>query len=302
MLRTQRDNTTWLISQPDHGRVAGYLAAHWGNDDFAAPGRFADSRNPEELRAETVLAIAEHDNGWWEWEAVPDVGIPDGLPLDLADVLKNQQAGMDRWRRGIPRLGSDHPYVSLLISFHAYWLYAVRSKPDPDPAFVHPLFWNRPSEALFTGSRDEESKFVADLEALQADLIAGLKADPVTSSWIEPQNLKPHARLLQLLDGLSLSLCSPLIPPCVGEPKGLGADPFDLLEVPRANWQDRVTIEVRPTGDRRIALRPYPFDLDPLPVVVPARIIDSSVQRSGSFHSWWHAQPPRLLEFTFSAS
>ena len=57
MLKTQRENQTWLVSQPDHGRVAGYLAAHWGNDGFAAPGRFADSQNSEELRAETVLQL-----------------------------------------------------------------------------------------------------------------------------------------------------------------------------------------------------------------------------------------------------
>ena len=137
MLKTRRDEQTWLVSQPDHGAVAGYLAAHWGNDHFAAPGHFADAHDPDQLCAETVLAIAEHDNGWWEWEAIPELGDLDNLPLDLAEVLKNQQEGMDRWRRGIPRFSEEHPYVSLLISFHAYWLYAARSKPDPDPAFLH---------------------------------------------------------------------------------------------------------------------------------------------------------------------
>lgn len=302
MLKTQRQDQTLLVSQPDHARVAGYLAAHWGNEDFATPGRFADSQNPEELRAETVLAIAEHDNGWWEWEAAPEVGSLDSLPLDLAAVLKNQQAGMDRWRRGIPRLGGDHPYVSLLISFHAYWLYALRTKPDPDPSFIHPLFWNRPSESLYSGTREAESKFLADLEAQQVALTARLQADPATRLWVEPGNLKPHARLLQLLDGLSLALCSPLIPPSFGEAKGLGADPFDLLEVPRTNWRDRVTIEVRPAGDRQIVLHPYPFDLDPLHVVVPARIVNSSAQPSGSFQSWWHAQPLRVVDFELSGS
>ena len=106
MLKTHRDNRTWLVSQPDHGRVAGYLAAHWGNDQFAAPGHFADAHDPEQLCAETVLAIAEHDNGWWEWEAIPELGDRDDLPLDLAEVLKNRQEGMDRWRRGIPRFGA----------------------------------------------------------------------------------------------------------------------------------------------------------------------------------------------------
>ena len=66
-----------------------------------------------------MLAIAEHDNGWWEWEAIPERGDLDDLPLDLADVPKNQQDGMHRWRLRIPRFSEEHPYVSLLISFHA---------------------------------------------------------------------------------------------------------------------------------------------------------------------------------------
>ena len=302
MLKTHRDNHTWLVSQPDHGGVAGYLAAHWGNDQFAAPGHFAHAHDPEQLCAETVLAIAEHDNGWWEWEAIPELGDLDDLPLDLAEVLKNQQEGMDRWQRGIPRFSEEHPYVSLLISFHAYWLYAARSKPDPDPAFLHPLFWKRAPEKLVGGSIDEARKFVADLEAQQADFSARLRGNPVTAMWVDPENLKPNVRLLQLLDGLSLSLCSPHIPPLSGEAKGLGEHPFDLLEVPRGSWLDRVTIEVRPAGARRIALKPYPFDVDPLRVVVPVRIIDSATRRSGAFHRWWHSQQAQWIQFEFCAA
>lgn len=104
---------------------SGFLAAHWGNDQFAAPGDFADAHEPERPCAETVLAIAEHDNGWWEWEAIPERGDLDDLPRDLADVLKNQQKGMNRWRLGLPRFSEEHPCVSLLISFHAYRLYAL---------------------------------------------------------------------------------------------------------------------------------------------------------------------------------
>lgn len=296
MLRTRHENQIWLISQPDHARVAGYLAAHWGNDTFAAPGRFAESASAEILRAETILAIAEHDNGWWEWESDPEVGSFDGLPLGLPDVLKDQQASMDRWRQGIPRLSGEHPYVGLLISLHAYWLYVVRAKPDPDPAFIHPLFSNRPSGDLYLGPQEAESKFLDELEAQQAVLTARLRANPATRAWIEPENLNPHVRLLQLLDGLSLALCSSLISP------SFHAGSFKLLEVPRAHWQDRVTIDARPAAGRRIVLRPYPFAIDPLPVVVPAKVVAAGFQPLGAFQSWWHAQPLRMLEFEFSGS
>ena len=115
----------WFVTQPDHAQVSGYLAAHWGNDDFAHPGYFASSPDPERLRAETIVAIAEHDNGWWEWEASPELADIDGFPLGLAEVLKDQQEGMNRWRTGLARF-DNRPYVNLLMSHHAYWLYAAK--------------------------------------------------------------------------------------------------------------------------------------------------------------------------------
>lgn len=72
-----------------------------------------------------MLAIAEHDNGWWEWEAIPERGDRDDRSLDLAGALKNRQEGMNRWRLGIPRFSEEHPCVSLLISFRAYRLYEL---------------------------------------------------------------------------------------------------------------------------------------------------------------------------------
>ena len=274
MLKTLRDKKMWLVSQPDHAELAGFLAANWGNDAFARPGQFASADDPERLRAETVLAIAQHDNGWWEWEATPELSEVDGLPLGLAEVLKNRQDAMNRWRLGIPRFSRDHPYVSLLISFHAYWLYAHGCQTDPDPAFAHPLFWKGSSTYLMGEDLEIARGFVSEIKEMQDALIARLRKDRTCAAWIDTEHLNPHARLLTLLDGLSLSLCSALIPPRIGTAKGLGDDEFDLLEVPRRSWEDRVTIEVKPATERRIVCEPYPFGVDPLPVVVPARILD----------------------------
>ena len=243
MLKTLRDKKMWLVSQPDHGELAGLLAANWGNDEFARPGQFASADDPEQLRAEIVLAIAQHDNGWWEWEAAPELSEADGLPLDLTELLKNQQNAMNRWRLGIPRFSQDHPYASLLISFHAYWLYAHGCQTDPDPAFAHPLFWKGSSTSLMGEQLDVARVLVGEIKEMQDELIARLRKDQTCAAWIDTEHLNPHARLLQLLDGLSLSLCSALIPPRIGTAKGLGDDEFDLLEVPRRSWEDRVTIE-----------------------------------------------------------
>ena len=308
MLKTEYKDKIYFITQPDHAKVSGFLAAHWGNDEFARPGYYSDSQDPDRLRAETVLGIAEHDNGWWEWEASPEPD-KDGLPKGLGAVLKNQQEGMNRWRIGIPRLSEKHPYASLLISYHAYWLYAHSSRAESNPAFIHPLFWkgsniySEDSSPELTGEALQNAlNFVEELKEIQKRLISQINKDKSSEGWLETENLYPHARLMQILDGLSLSICSNLIPAREGESKGLGQDEFDLLDVPRKSWDDRVTITLFPKGERKIVCDPYPFDLDPLKVRVSARIFESPLEQKSQFHTLWHAGQTELVEYEFSSS
>ena len=142
-------------------------------------------------------------------------------------------------------------------------------------------------------------EFVSEIKSIQDDLTSRLAQDPDCVDWIDTENLYPDARLLQLLDGLSLSICSRLIPPRQGVAKGFGEDEFDLIDVPRKNWQDRITITLIPQGEGRIACNPYPFDVDPLPVVVPTRIFQLPLKRSSSFQTWWHAQIPQLIRYEY---
>ena len=99
MLKRRVDNQIWLISQPDHAAVSGYLASHWGNEAFSQPGYYLPSAQSELWRAEAIFGIAEHDNGWWEWEADPEIDPEDGLPLHLTGLT--QQQGFERWRLGV---------------------------------------------------------------------------------------------------------------------------------------------------------------------------------------------------------
>jgi len=308
MLKTEYKNKLYFITQPDHAKVSGYFAAHWGNKKFTRPGYYADSQNPEKLRAETVLGIAEHDNGWWEWEASPEPDT-DGLPKGLGTVLKNQQEGMNRWRIGIPRLSEKHPYASLLISYHAYWLYAHSSGAEKNPAFIHPLFWkgsniySEDSSPELTGETLKNAlNFVEELKEIQKSLIDQINKDKFSEGWLEIGALSPHARLIQILDGLSLSICSNLIPAREGKSMGLGQDEFDLLDVPRKSWDDRVTIKVFSKGEGKIVCDPYPFDLDPLKVSVSARIIESVEEEKSQSNILWHAGQTELIEYELSSS
>jgi hypothetical protein len=52
------------IRQTDHAFLAGFFAREFGNEIFKRP----------EPSASFCLAIAEHDNGWQEWELEPALG------------------------------------------------------------------------------------------------------------------------------------------------------------------------------------------------------------------------------------
>lgn len=64
-----------LVLQIDHSHVTGFMAAHWGNKEFARPQPYTS----------VVLAAQEHDNGWWEWEMKPSTLNDRGFPLDYHD-------------------------------------------------------------------------------------------------------------------------------------------------------------------------------------------------------------------------
>jgi hypothetical protein len=284
MLKRRVGDELWLISQPDHAIVSGYLAAHWGNGEFTRPGYFGSAPDPERLRAETVLAIAEHDNGWWEWEADPQLSPGDGLPLGLLDLT--QSDGMERWRMGVPRFVETHPYVSLLISLHAYWLYAPRCEPHPDAAFFHPLFAHPEDAPPLEGEELERAKgFVVEQREIQERLVDWLREDAGWSAAVRPEILKPHVRLLQLADALSLAL-------------GFGGGAaLSLQGIPRKSWDDRVTLELTPGENRRVVCQPYPFDIDPLPVAFRGRVLPWPVEPPVPFQSWWQGLERQWIRF-----
>ena len=266
MLKTRVGDTVWLVQQHDHSRVAGYLAAHWGGvNDFARPGYFAPFAEPERLRQEVVWAIAEHDNGWWEWEASPTIDPADGLPLHLADVAKHSAGeGLERWRLGVPRLADHHPYIALLISLHAYHLYCFAFPEDETfraaDSLRHPLFGSPERVQQIVTDRELTAAFLREQLQIQEQLHARLHADEAWILAAAAPHRMPHLRLLQILDTLSLLLS-------LG-----GQQELTISDVPRKARHDRVSMNWRPAGERRIVCDPYPFDLDPLPVHLPVRI------------------------------
>lgn len=289
MLKTRRGDDIWLVTQPDHAALAGMLAAHWGNVEFARPGAYAPSPDPARIRREVVLAVAEHDNGWWEWEADPDLSPDDGLPLGLSDVLKDPISGMDRWRLGVPRLAARHPYASLLIGDHAQWLYTAQFEAGHPAELTHPLQSGR---SRYPRELEEAARrFITEMREKQREFRRQMAQDPLWQRALDDEHRLPHARLVQILDALSLALCADVLLPAAGSAAGLGQDSLEFPHVPRRNWNDRVTMRLQPLGEGRIAIDPYPFAQPDLRVAVPARVAAPGTD--------WRAAERHLMSFTF---
>ena len=294
MLKTSYKNTVWLITQPNHAVAAGYMASHWGNEEFTKLGFYGNCSDPEKLAAEIIFGIAEHDNGWWEWEADPSSSESDKLPLGLAEVLSNPTEATQRWQIGTTRFEDSHTYASLLINFHAYRLYNVASEEESS---IHPLFGNSKSFSnekspqaisLIETLQNQQDKFKEKLESL-----GGWHKDA-----INPEILLPHARMMQIMDALSLYLCSDFIPPISGKAKGLGRDEVEIKNIPRKNWEDRVTLHITPQDDATLACDPYPFNEDNLMVPIVVTEIEDFGQKDISLMELYKI-PKKIVSFTF---
>jgi hypothetical protein len=116
MLVSKYDDSRLLLAlQIDHSRVAGYLAAHWGNDVFAEPRPYSS----------VVLAAQEHDNGWWEWEIKPSLN-DQGYPLDYitdGSLKYLGQLRLDFYKHGVERVVREDPYAGLIVLMHGIGLF-----------------------------------------------------------------------------------------------------------------------------------------------------------------------------------
>src|SRR5688572_23791693 len=94
MISCYDDERLLIVLHTEHSRVSGYLAAHWGNDLFARPQPYLP----------LVIAVQEHDNGWWHWELAPQLN-DKGHPPDYIGSSKALGADwFDIYTEGVARV------------------------------------------------------------------------------------------------------------------------------------------------------------------------------------------------------
>ena len=205
-----------LVLQTDHDDLSGQFAARFGGAAFWDP----------EPREPVVLACAEHDDGWHDWEARPEVDPESGRAWNFRDLEIRRHLAF--YRAGIGRIAHRDPYAGLLVSMHGSGIYRGR--------------YGLQNEMLMRYSPELEAEiddFVAEQESAQEQLRQRLGADRdrVWSAY----------RLLQAADRFSLYFSM-----------DRDGSAVELGAVPDARGED-VELVIEPLGEWRARLTPYPF-------------------------------------------
>jgi hypothetical protein len=272
MLRMESEHGWWMITHPDHARLAGAFAEAWGNAQYRKP----------EPHARVLHGITSYDDGWMMRDAHPKV-TPHGKPSAFSIELVGKYAAFEEIdieeylavREQTVRIIADKdPYAELLISLHTVNLLAEhvdRSTIAPDGLALVDIFLDKQ-------------------RAYQKKLMAVIVADETLSanekSW---QTIVEHFRLLQACDNLSLLSCVAY------------ASPSHLLHPLPLNNGKSSTVKVLPIGPRQFRLHPWPFAEEKMKFTFPARHLKRKLFASAKdLETVFHASP--LEELTVELS
>lgn len=212
----------FVITQVDHARACGQLAAAFGNDTFAA----LEPREP------LAYLVAHHDEGWAALDEAALLDPATRLPYHLTKtpilrLIATGSASPDHNE-------AHHPLSGLLSSMHTWGLYHGRYGLS-DKIFIHSF----PAE-----HRPAVDAMLAGEQARQARLKAALPPE-----WARDDVLFHHYKLLQFFDTLGLYFHT-----THAAQRGVGT----FQNVPRAVGDD-VVVTVTPLSETAYRVTPYPF-------------------------------------------
>lgn len=261
MLRIETETGWWLITHPDHARLAGAFAEAWGNAQFRRP----------EPRVRVLKGIACHDDGWAARDAHPAItrqGKPSAFSIELVGKysafeeidLEDYLAVRDR---AVRIVAEEDPYAGLLIAMHTYNLLTEHADRSSIAGSDQPLL----------------DAFLERQRAYQEELRRAIaEDDSITEDEKKPETIVEHFRLLQACDNLSLLTCVAY------------ASPAHLLHPLPLHGGSVTAVNVLPMGPRRFRLDPWPFAEGELVFRFPARHVAgktfaSSAELGEAFHA-----------------
>jgi hypothetical protein len=238
-----------LILQIDHSRVAGLLAAHWGNEAFARPEPYGSM----------VLAAQEHDSGWWDWEIKPTLN-ERGSPSDYIGSIKHLGQGvwLDLYRQAIERVARRDSYAGLIVLMHGEALLTrgkglLPNMPDytPDPLV---------------------QDFLRQSETRRSELLGQLRSSDATRTLATDERLWTNFKLMEVFDQFGQFLCN-RYPFNSTERRNGPTNTLSNVPVPVAPGREDTVLHVDVLDEARAIVRPWPFDVDLLPVSFQGRLV-----------------------------
>ena len=248
-----------LVLQVDHSHVAGFLGAHWGNRHFARPEPFNS----------VILAGQEHDGGWADWEMKPSTLNDQGYPLDYHDgSLKYlKKIRLDFYSKAVNRVARQDPYAALLILMHGVGLmnsHYGRVK-YPPPRTADPLV----------------KEYVDDQERLRQKLLDQLRQSEEFQQFSTDDRIWTNLDTMETFDKIAQYVCNRYPLTSTSRKNGPSNSLNDVL-VPVASGVEHVKMEIEPISANRAVVRPYPFDMDPIVISYPARLVTKKAYKDPS--------------------
>lgn len=272
MLRLETETGWWLVTHPDHARLAGSFAECWGNDRFLAP----------KPRVNVLKGIARHDDGWLGRDSKPQItrqGKPSAFStelvgkysafeeIDLADYLAVRD-------RAVRLIAAEDAYAAVLISMHTYSLLNDHADRSTIAAGDLPLL----------------DRFLDEQRSFQQSLREQIAVDPSFGPDQTSEGaIFDHFRLLQATDNLSLLTCVDF------------RRPAHLLHPLPLRNGGYASVQVRSAGSRHFVLEPYPF-ATALTFHFPARhVARKTFGTAGELQELFDAAPVEKLSVQISA-
>jgi hypothetical protein len=251
MLRMETEDGWWLITHRDHARLAGEIAAAWGNARFRRP----------EPRARVLKGIACHDDGWAVRDARPSItrqGKPSAFSTELVGKYSAfEEIDLGEYLavrdRAVRIVAEQDAYAGLLISMHTYNLLTAHA----DRTTIA-------REGLYL-----LDAFLDQLRAYQGELRTAIaEDDSLGAEEKSEQTILEHFRLLQACDNLSLLTC------VAWDGKANLLHPLPLVDGGTAE------VQVLPMAERHFRLSPWPFAEAEMRFSFPAREVVGKVFRT----------------------
>jgi uncharacterized protein DUF3891 len=273
MLRMESETGWWLITHPDHARLAGDFATAWGNEQFRKP----------EPRARVLKGITCHDDGWATRDAHPSItsqGKPSAFSTELVGKYSAfEEIDLEEYLavrdRAVRVIAEEDPYAGLLISMHTYNLLTAHA----DRSTI------APSDLLLL------DRFLEQQVNYQSELHLRIaEDDSLAEVDAAEQTILEHFRLLQACDNLSLLTCVAF------------SSPAHLLHPLPLNDGGTAKVKVLPIAPRHFRLTPWPFAEQELSFAFPARHVTGRLfSDSESLEAAFRAAPVEQLTVTLSA-